>query len=58
MNTTEAALTAHVVMAQAVCDDALLARTAHELHEKFGIEHTPLQVEFGDPVYPCHCRPG
>ncbi|HZS09037.1 MAG TPA: cation diffusion facilitator family transporter [Blastocatellia bacterium] len=58
MSTTEAALTAHIVMAQAVCDDELLARTANELHEKFGIEHTTLQVESGDPAYPCQCRLG
>lgn len=58
MSTTEAALTAHLVMAQAVCDDALLAGAANVLHEKFGIEHTTLQVEFGDPAYPCHCRLG
>jgi cobalt-zinc-cadmium efflux system protein len=56
MSTTEAALTAHVVMKQTVVDDALLARAAQELHEKFGIEHTTLQVEFGDPTYPCSCR--
>jgi len=56
MSTTEAALTAHVVMSQSVCDDAMLAKTATELHEKFGIEHTTLQVEFGDPIYPCRCR--
>lgn len=56
MSTTEAALTAHVVMTQTVVDDALLARAAQELHEKFGIEHTTLQVEFGDPTYPCSCR--
>ena len=56
MSTTEAALTAHVVMAQTVCDDALLAKVANELHHRFGIEHTTLQVEFGDPTYPCRCR--
>ncbi len=55
MSTTETALTAHVVMNKKVCDDALLAKTASELHEKFGIEHTTLQVEFGDPNYPCRC---
>jgi catechol 2,3-dioxygenase-like lactoylglutathione lyase family enzyme len=38
-----------------VCDDALLAKTADELHQKFGIEHTTLQIEFGDPNYPCRC---
>lgn len=56
MSTTETALTAHVVLEKAACDDALLAKTANKLHEKFGIEHTTLQVEFGDPNYPCHCR--
>ena len=56
MSTTEAALTAHDVMTRTVCDDALLAKAANELHHKFGIEHTTLQVEFGDPTYPCRCR--
>ena len=56
MSTTETALTAHVVMAQAVCDDALLAKAANELHHKFGIEHTTLQIEFGDPTFPCRCH--
>ncbi len=55
VSTTEAALTAHVVMAQSVCDDALLTRTANELHQRFGIEHTTLQVELGDPAFPCRC---
>jgi cobalt-zinc-cadmium efflux system protein len=53
MSTTETALTAHVVMNKTTCDDALLAKTANDLHNKFGIEHTTLQVEFGDPNYPC-----
>jgi cobalt-zinc-cadmium efflux system protein len=56
MSTTETALTAHVVMAQTTCDDALLAKITNELHQKFGIEHATLQVEFGDPTYPCRCR--
>ena len=56
MSTTEAALTAHVVMSQTICDDALLAKITDELHRKFGIEHATLQVEFGDPTYPCRCR--
>jgi cobalt-zinc-cadmium efflux system protein len=56
MSTTEAALTAHVVMAQTICDDALLAKITNELQQKFGIEHATLQVEFGDPTYPCRCR--
>ncbi len=56
MSTTETALTAHVVLEKAACDDGLLAKIANELHDKFGIEHTTLQVEFGDPQYPCRCR--
>ena len=56
MSTTEAALTAHVVLNRSVCDDELLARTAKDLHDKFGIEHTTLQVELGDPNYPCRCH--
>lgn len=55
MSTTETALTAHIVMTKAVCDDALLSKTSNELHDKFGIEHTTLQIEFGDPAYPCRC---
>ena len=55
MSTTETALTAHVFM-EKVCDDALLAKVTEDLHERFGIEHTTLQVEFGDPTYPCRCR--
>ena len=56
MSTTEIALTAHIVLESSVCNDALLATTANALHEKFGIEHTTLQVEHGDPAYPCACR--
>lgn len=56
MSTTETALTAHVVMKKGACDDALISKTAKELHDKFGIEHTTLQVEFGDPNYPCGCK--
>ena len=56
MSTTETALTAHLVMTEAVCDDAFLARIEGDLHTLFGIEHTTLQVETGNPAYPCRCR--
>jgi cobalt-zinc-cadmium efflux system protein len=56
MSTTECALTAHLVMGREVCDDVFLAQVARELHDRFGIEHTTLQVEIGDPNYPCSCR--
>jgi cobalt-zinc-cadmium efflux system protein len=56
MSTTETALTAHLVMTEAVCDDAFLARIESELHHLFGIEHTTMQIETGNPAYPCRCR--
>ncbi len=56
MSTTEAALTAHLVVAGTHCDDALISEAARELHDRFGIEHATLQLENGDPAYPCSCR--
>ncbi len=56
MSTTETALTAHLVMNHSICADALLARIGNELHEQFGIEHATLQIEAGDPAYPCRCQ--
>lgn len=56
MSTTEAALTAHLVVAGTHCDDKLIAEMCHTLHEKFGIEHATLQLETGDPAYPCSCK--
>lgn len=44
MNTTETALTAHLVIPTGYPGDAFLARIADELHDLFGIEHTTLQV--------------
>ncbi len=57
MSTTEAALTAHLVMPNASCEDQLLSRICHELHDTFGIEHATLQVERGDPAHPCGLAP-
>ena len=57
MSTTETALTAHLVMSEAVCDDAFLARIEGGAGPTlFGIEHTTIQVETGNPAYPCRCR--
>ena len=56
MSATETALTAHVVLKERICDDAMLAKISDELHHKFGIEHTTLQVEYGDPNFPCRCK--
>lgn len=50
VSTTETALTAHLVRpggAAADDDDALLARAAHELRDRFAIAHVTLQLETG-----------
>ena len=58
MSTTETALTAHLVMPTGFPGDAFLVRVARELHDQFGIEHATLQVETGDPSYPCPLAQG
>ncbi|MFO7526624.1 MAG: cation diffusion facilitator family transporter [Ignavibacteriaceae bacterium] len=45
MSTTETALTAHLVMPQSHNDDLFLKRVCSQLHEKFGIEHSTIQIE-------------
>lgn len=57
MSTTETALTAHLVMPAGFPGDAFLAKVCQELHDSFGIEHTTLQVETGDPSHPCSLAP-
>lgn len=53
MSTTETALTAHLIMPAGYPGDAFLMNVNKELHDNFGIEHTTLQIETGDPSYPC-----
>ncbi len=48
LSTTETACTAHVVKNEPRLDDELLKRIAHELQERFGIEHTTIQFEHCD----------
>ncbi|MGH8092138.1 MAG: cation diffusion facilitator family transporter [Chthoniobacterales bacterium] len=45
LSTTETACTAHVVKREPLLDDELLKRIAHELHDRFGIEHSTIQFE-------------
>ena len=54
MSTTETALTAHLVIPDYQGGDTLLNTTASELHDRFGIEHTTLQVEIADTEDGCH----
>lgn len=46
MSTTETALTAHLVRPHSEDHDAFVSQACQELHERFGIEHSTLQVEF------------
>lgn len=45
MSTTENALTAHLVMPDGEQDDKFLGKICKTLHDKFGIEHSTIQVE-------------
>lgn len=56
MSTTEIALTVHLVKPSPAGDDDLLAEAEHELHDRFGIEHTTIQFERG--TRPSACRQG
>lgn len=53
MSTTETALTAHLVMPGGVPRNAFLVQVSQELHDQFSIEHATVQIETGDPNYPC-----
>ncbi|MBX3563780.1 MAG: cation transporter [Sphingomonas sp.] len=48
MSTTEAALTAHLVMPQGHPGDAFLTDLQHRLAHDHGIDHTTVQIELGD----------
>jgi cobalt-zinc-cadmium efflux system protein len=55
MSTTEAVLTAHLVMPQsAAADPRLLLDVEHALHERFHIDHATLQIEPEEA--PSQCR--
>jgi cobalt-zinc-cadmium efflux system protein len=45
MSTTEVCLTAHIVTSRSTLDDAWLASARRELHSRFLIHHSTLQVE-------------
>lgn len=47
LGTTEAALTAHLVMPEPSDHDQLLTDLSRELHDRFGIEHATVQIERG-----------
>jgi cobalt-zinc-cadmium efflux system protein len=44
MSTTETALTVRLVIPRLENDDELLCQLQHNLHDRFGIEHTTIQI--------------
>ncbi len=57
MSTTEHALTVHLIVPERVITDDVMARICGELHSRFGIEHTTIQVERGDGAAECGQAP-
>jgi cobalt-zinc-cadmium efflux system protein len=57
LSTTHIALTAHLVKPDADDEDALLARINEELHERFGIEHSTVQLERDADAAQCRQAP-
>lgn len=53
MSTTEVALTAHLIKADAQLDDDFLRRVHDELRHRFGIGHATLQLESGASAHDC-----
>lgn len=57
MSTTETALTVHLVVPVDTLGDDAMAQICRELHDRFGIEHTTIQVERGDGAAECGQAP-
>jgi cobalt-zinc-cadmium efflux system protein len=57
MSTTETALTCHLVMPCGHPGDAVLSGIAHDLHHRFGIAHSTIQIELADTEEACLLTP-
>ena len=55
MSTTEVALTCHLVMPAGAPGDEFINRVCDELHRRFGIAHSTVQIETGDQA--CRLAP-
>jgi cobalt-zinc-cadmium efflux system protein len=53
LSTTEIALTVHLVVTDESLSNELLHRVQRHLHDRFGIEHSTIQVETSDEDYNC-----
>ncbi len=56
-STTDTALTVHLVRPDGRLDDDWLAEICHQLHDRFGIEHSTIQVESGQGKQTCRLAP-
>jgi cobalt-zinc-cadmium efflux system protein len=50
-------LTVHLVKPEAVIDDDWLAGIVKELHDRFHIEHSTIQLENGQSCQSCELEP-
>jgi len=57
MSTTETALTAHLVMPGNSCEPTFLASACKELHDRFDIDHSTLQIDPQEAPAPCALAP-
>jgi cobalt-zinc-cadmium efflux system protein len=53
LSTTETALTVHLVVSHATLSNTFLADVQQQLHDRFDIEHSTIQVETEDADYSC-----
>jgi cobalt-zinc-cadmium efflux system protein len=53
MSTTETALTAHLVMPHTAHEPTFLSEACKAIHDRFGIDHSTLQVDPVDAPHPC-----
>jgi len=53
LSTTQVALTAHLVVPQFSVGDEFLPGLCKELEHRFGIGHSTIQLEAGNPEFPC-----
>ena len=57
MSTTETALTAHIVMPGASLRPTFLAEVCKDLHARFEIQHSTLQIDPEEAPHPCALAP-
>ncbi len=58
LSTTETALTVHLVRPAAQIDDDWLHQVSHDLHDRFHIAHSTIQIESGHGQHSCHLAEG